>query len=219
MEETLQTKPGKTIFGIQRFYVLLFGGAALVGLILIVGGVFLTRPYQFMGSKIDPPAAAADFTLTDQNGQPYHLSDQAGKVVLIFFGYTNCPDICPTTLAEFKQVREQLGEQASEVEFVFVTIDPERDTSERLAGYLPVFGDGITGLTGSLEEMEGVWKDYYVFRNKVETDSAAGYLMEHSTRTYAIDRNGDLRVTYLFGTTPESILRDTRYLLSEGEGT
>lgn len=216
MEDSVEVKPARTIFGIQRIYVFLFGGAVLAGLILTISGVLLVKPYQFSGSKFDPPSAAPDFTLTDQNGNPYHLADQAGKVVLVFFGYTNCPDICPTTLAEFKQVREKLGEQAEDVEFVFVTIDPERDTSERLAKYLPVFGDGIIGLTGSVEDLEPVWKGYGVIRNKVESDSAAGYLMEHSTRTYGIDRNGNLRVTYLFGTTTESILRDTEYLLREG---
>jgi protein SCO1 len=215
-EETVDGTSPREKNGNQRLYIILFGGAVLVGMILVFSGVFLVKPYQFNGSKFDPPSAAPDFTLTDQNGNPYHLAERAGKVVLIFFGYTNCPDICPTTLAEFKQVHELLGEQADQVDFIFVTIDPERDSVDRLANYLPVFGDGITGLTGSYEELEPVWKGYGVIRNQVESDSAAGYLMEHSTRTYGIDRNGNLRVTYLFGTTPESILRDTQYLLSEG---
>jgi len=218
MTEHSVVSPEKRIGGLNRNYLFLFLGAVFIGVVLVVGTALLARPYQFLGSKIDPPLPASDFTLTDQNGNPYHLADYQGKIVLVFFGYTNCPDVCPTTLAEFKQVREMLGEDADQVEFLFVTVDPERDTAERLAAYLPTFGEGIRGLTGTPEELEPVWKDYGVYWKKVESDSAAGYLMEHSTRTYAIDRSGNIRVTYLFGTQPGSILRDTQYLLSEQEG-
>lgn len=215
MTEQTVGSPGKQLIGLNRTYILLFLGAVIAGAVLILVMGLVARPYQFLGSKIDPPLPAPDFSLTDQAGNAYHLAEHRGHVVLVFFGYTNCPDVCPTTLAEFKQVREQLGEEAEQVEFLFVTIDPERDTAERLAAYLPTFGAGIRGLTGTEAELETVWKAYNVYRNKVESDSAAGYLMEHSTRTYAIDRNGDIRVTYLFGTEPGSILRDTKYLLVE----
>lgn len=196
-------------------YVLLFLAAIVTGVLIVMVVGPQLRPYQFMGSKIDPPAPAGDFSLTDQHGDTYSLAAAQGKVVLVFFGYTHCPDVCPTTLAEFKQVHEKLGERAEQVDFVFVTIDPERDTSERLAQYLPVFGDWVYGLTGTMDELQPVYQKFGVVRNKVESGSAAGYLMEHSTRTYLIDRGGNIRATYLFGTTPDSMLQDTLYLLKE----
>jgi protein SCO1/2 len=208
----------KRILGLSRSTVLLFLGMVALGFLIVVGSTVFAKPYQFMGSKIDPAAPASDFTLTDQNGQPYTLSDQKGKVVLIFFGYSNCPDVCPTTLAEFKNIREQLGDQANKVELVFITVDPERDTTQRLAAFLPTFGEGIVGLTGSEQDLDPVWKAYGVYRSKVDTGSAAGYAMEHSTRVYGIDSDGNLRVTYLFGTTPGSILKDTLHLLDEAKG-
>jgi protein SCO1/2 len=208
----------KKFFGLSSSTILLFVGMVILGFLIVVGSTVFAKPYQFMGSKIDPAAPAPDFTLTDQNGQPYTLSDQKGKVVLIFFGYTNCPDVCPTTLAEFKNLREQLGDQADRVEFVFITVDPERDTPQRMAAYLPTFGEGILGLSGSEDELTPVWKAYGVYRNKVDSGSAAGYAMEHSSRTYGIDADGNLRVTYLFGTTPGSILKDALHLLDESKG-
>ena len=91
--------------------------------------------YHFQGSRIDPPIAAPDFTLTQANGEEFQLSEQRGKVVLIFFGYTFCPDVCPTTLAEYKVIHEELGEAAEQVEFVYITVDPERDTPEVIDRY------------------------------------------------------------------------------------
>lgn len=216
MDQITGTEEKKAWFSGKFSYVLLFLAAILAGVLIVLLAGSRLRPYQFKGSKIDPPAPAGEIALTDQHGEEYVLSEARGKVVLVFFGYTHCPDVCPTTLAEFKRVHEMLGERVDEVDFLFVTIDPERDTAARLAEYLPVFGDWVHGLTGSEGELEPVWKRYGVIRNKVESDSAAGYLMEHSTRTYAIDGNGNIRATYLFGTTPESLLQDTLYLLGEG---
>jgi protein SCO1 len=210
--------PGKGRYSVLRTYRWLFIASIILGLmVVILAGVF-ARPYVFMGSKIDPPAPVLDFSLVDQNGDIFKLREQRGKVVLIFFGYTNCPDICPTTLAEFKLIREKLKEKAKDVEFVFITIDPERDTKERLAAYLPVFGDGILGLTGSNTDLQPIWDEFGVVRQKVNSNSAVGYLMEHSTRTYGIDKNGNIRVTYFFGTAVDSIVQDIQYLLGEGSG-
>jgi protein SCO1/2 len=181
-------------------------------------GLALFRPesaHTFQGSTIDPPTPAANFSLTSHNGEVYRLEDQRGKVLLLFFGYTNCPDVCPTTLAEFSQIRQKLGERAGEVEFLFLTVDPKRDTVQRLKDYLPVFGGGITGLTGNQSEMEAVWQAYGVFRAEVDGDSPAGYLMDHSSRVYAIDRQGRIRVTYMFASTPEAMYQDILYLLDE----
>jgi protein SCO1/2 len=188
-------------------------GLGIAGLLLLVGWRAFQQDYEFRGSLIDPPAPAADFTLQDQHQHPYTLSDQKGKVVLLFFGYTNCPDVCPVTLAHFKQIKADLGEQAGEVQFVFITVDPERDTAERLKDYLPNFDPGFIGLTGSRADLEPVWKNYGVYQARQETGSAAGYLVDHTARTYLIDRQGNWRLTYPFEMEKDAILSDVRFLI------
>ena len=182
---------------------------------IMVGWQALSRPYTFQGSLIDPPIEAADFELTDQNGQTFRLSEHQGKVVLIFYGYTNCPDVCPLTLSDFKLIKADLGEQADQVNFVFITVDPERDSQERLKAYLANFDPVFSGLTGSRSELESVWKAYGVYQAKQETGSAAGYLVDHTARTYAIDKQGNLRLTYPFEMERQAILDDVRHLVQE----
>jgi len=188
-------------------------GLALGAALLLVGWRFVQQGYEFRGSLIDPPAPAADFILEDQYHQPFQLSDQNGKIVLLFFGYTNCPDVCPVTLAQFKQIKADLGEQASQVQFVFVTVDPERDTAQRLQEYLPNFDPQIIGLSGGRADLEPVWKNYGVYQARQDTGSAAGYVVDHTARTYLIDRQGNWRLTYPFEMDKDAILSDLRYLL------
>jgi protein SCO1/2 len=195
----------------------LFGTGVVIGLalVLMAGWVLLNKNYTYNGVVIDPPAPAADFTLTDQNGQPFTLSEQRGKLVLIFFGYTNCPDVCPITLSEFKRVKDGLQEQADRVEFVYITVDPERDTVERMAQYLPNFDPQFVGLSGDEVEMQPVWEAYGVYREKQDLGSAAGYLVDHSTRTYLIDADGNWRINFPYGTDPELIVADLLHVLKE----
>lgn len=193
----------------------LLGVAILAGIGIVYATMTYARPYAYQGSLIDPPAPAPDFELIDQHGQPYRLSDQKGKVVLIFFGYTHCPDVCPVTLTDFKQIKAQLGNQSKDVAFLFVTADPERDTTEQLKKYLENFDSDFIGLTQERSLLEPVWKDYGVFQAKVESDDPDNYLVDHSARTYTIDKNGNLRLTYLFGTSSEVIAEDVVHLLNE----
>ena len=158
-----------------------------LALTLVTGWYILEQNYRYHGAVIDPPAQAADFTLTDQNGHPFRLSDQKGKSVLIFFGYTHCPDVCPITLAEFKQIKAMLGDKAGQVRFVFITVDPERDTAETINAFLQNFDPDFVGLTGDRSTLEQVWKAYGVYQEQQEAGSAAGYLVDHSTPTYLID--------------------------------
>ncbi|MBI5650929.1 MAG: SCO family protein [Chloroflexi bacterium] len=158
-----------------------------------------------------------DFSLTDQDGKKFNLKDIRGNVVLLFFVYKNCPDVCPTTLAEFKKIRAELGTRAQRVRFVFITIDPERDTLDHLRGYLSIFDPAILGLSGTETELDPVWKSYGVYRAKRDVGSAAGYLMDHSSRTYVIDRRGNLRVTFAYGTEVRDIVADVRYLVDEAK--
>jgi protein SCO1 len=193
--------------------LLLFGFAVLIGLSVTLSAGILARPYTYQGSLIDPPVKAADFTLVDQNGQPFRLSDQRGKVVLIFFGYTHCPDVCPVTLTRYKQLRAELGDQAGQVRFVFITVDPERDTGKTLQKFLGNYDPAVIGLTGSRAELEPVWKSYGVYEAKVQTESADAYLVDHTARVYAIDAQGNWRLTYPFEMDTPAILDDVRHLL------
>lgn len=180
---------------------------------LLAGYTLWERPYSFQGSLIDPPAPATDFKLTDQHKQSWRLADQSGKLVLLFFGYTYCPDVCPITLTEFKRIHEALGEQAGEVRFVFVTVDPQRDTPERMAEHLSRFSPAITGLTGSPEALQAVYQAYGVYQQAQERGSAGGYLVDHTARIYLIDADGNWRLTYPFEIGAEAILSDIQYLM------
>lgn len=200
----------------MRSRVLLLGLAIMAGATLLAGGLMrMARPYTFHGSLIDPPLPAADFVLTDQHGQPFRLSDQTGRVVLLFFGYTSCPDVCPTTMTKFKQVRAQLGDRADRVRLVFITVDPERDTVERVRQYVGAFDPSFVGLTGSTTELEPVWQAYGVYREKVGGQGADGYAVDHSTRTYVVDAQGRLRLTHPFGQTADDLAQDTRHLVAQ----
>jgi protein SCO1/2 len=198
-----------------KTYGLLIVGIVLGLIITSSAWYFLKADYTYQGSLIDPPVPAADFELIDQNGIPFRLSDQQGKIVLIFFGYTNCPDVCPVTLSDFITIKKQLGEQADGVEFVFITVDPERDGQEHLRNYLVRFDPEFTGLSGDRAELEGVWKDYGVYQERKETGSAIGYLVDHTARVYAIDKSGNWRLTYPFGMETKKMLQDLKQLLKE----
>ena len=192
------------------------GMGVIVGLALtLVAWQFRDYFYTFQGSLIDPPIPAADFQLTDQHGQPFRLSEQQGNVVLIFFGYTHCPDVCPVTLSEFKQIKQGLGDRADKVRFVFITVDPDRDTVEKMGAHLEKFDPAFIGLTGDRDDLEKVWDRYGVYQAKAESGSAAGYLVDHTARIYAIDTRGNWRLTYPFGMEVEKMARDVAYLTRE----
>lgn len=191
-----------------------------LGVVVMVATVFIgTRlvggDYTFNGSVIEPSIAATDFALEQAGGEVFRLSEQAGRVVLIFFGYTNCPDFCPTTLSDFKVVREELGPAGAEVRFVFITIDPERDTPEKIQTYAKAFHPEFIGLSGDEEKLQPIWDAFFVYRQKSNVETAAGYLMEHSTRVIVIDKAGNFRMTFLYGLGPEAMAEDVNYLLSE----
>ena len=200
----------------KSWFLYLGVGVALGVGLLLVGWQLSNQPYIFKGSTIEPAIQAPDFELTDQEGNPFRLVDQQGYVTLIFFGYTNCPDVCPTSLSEYKKIIDELGEQADGVRFVFVTVDPERDTIERLNTYLSFFHPAIVGLTGERAYLETVYKDYGVYQAKQDTGSAAGYLVDHTARTYVIDKQGNLRLTHPFEMDWHDIVEDVSHLLQEG---
>ncbi|HJR79429.1 MAG TPA: SCO family protein [Anaerolineales bacterium] len=194
----------------------------LVGLFsfLLVGavaaGVFLfSKPESFRGTMYaEPYPPAPEIELTRDNGTSFRLSEMQGNAVLVFFGYTSCPDVCPTTMAELKQALEQLGEEeAKQARVLFITVDPERDTPERVQEYVDHFNPNFIGLSGQEAELAEVWKDYGVFRQIVQGSSASGYLVDHTARVTLIDQDGNLRLSYAFGTPVEDIVHDLKLLL------
>ncbi|HJS28709.1 MAG TPA: SCO family protein [Anaerolineales bacterium] len=188
---------------------------------------YFPRADQFNGTVFDPPARATDFNLRTADGSSFQISDQIGKVVLIFFGYTNCPDVCPVTLNDFRSIEEILGEEADGVELVMVTVDPARDTPEVIDEYVRRFSPKIIGLSGTEEELLEIWKGYFVYRAIEGPDSAtavagagdlavpAGYLVDHTVRVYIVDKAGNLRLSYPFAAGAELIASDVRQLLRE----
>jgi len=173
----------------------------------------LFQPYAFHGMVLQSPMPATDFTLSGSNGQPVTLSDYRGKLVLLYFGYTTCPDVCPTTLAELRKARELLGKRGDQVQVLMVTIDPERDTLEILGDYITHFDSSFIALTGTSDQIAAVATYYGIFYQKNESDSALGYLMDHTATVMAIDRQGYLRVVFPFGATAQDIAADLDYLL------
>lgn len=169
---------------------------------------------SFRGTVLDPPVPVPDFQLVDEHGQPFRLSDQRGRVVLFFFGYSSCPDVCPTTLATWRRVHEALGEDAERVRFVFVTVDPERDTPERLGMHVDAFQPDFVGLTGSQAELEAVYQVFDVFHEKdTSSQSALGYLVSHNATTFVVDPQGQWRLRESYGTLVEDLVHDIRQLI------
>jgi protein SCO1 len=155
-----------------------------------------------------------DFVLTDALGRPSGLADFRGQVVLMTFGYTTCPDICPATLALLKQTQIELGSRASSVTVIFVTIDPERDTPARLKEYLRNFDPGFVGLTGSDSEIRSVAHQYRVKYEYRDSGTAAGRLVDHTAFVYLIDQRGQLRYLYPHTSPPDFLAAGVRRLLN-----
>jgi protein SCO1/2 len=189
----------------------------LIAAVGVVFGFVIERPYTFRGSVIDPAVPAPEFSLLSSQGEEYSLVSRTGKFVLIFFGYTYCPDVCPTTLYEMKEIKARLKDKAENIEFVFITVDPERDTLEQLTRYLASFDGSFFGLTGTTEQLEMVWKDYGVYREIQETDNSLGYLVDHTSRLYLINSQGELMMTYLYETTLDEIVSDLNYLIKKAD--
>jgi len=169
------------------------------------------------GTVLDPPKEVADFTLTSHTGAPLRLSDLRGKAVLLFFGYTYCPDVCPTTLAEFKRVRQQLGADADRAAFVFVSVDGARDTPERLAQYVAAFDPTFIGLTGSEADLRRIAQDYGVFfQRSTYGEAPTSYLVDHTASSFVVDPQGRLAIVFPYQTDPAVMVQRVRELLKRG---
>ena len=157
---------------------------------------------------------ARKLELPDADGKPRSLADWRGKVVVVFFGYTQCPDVCPTTMAELAQIRTQLGADGDRLQTVFVTIDPERDTPEILKAYVANFGPGVTALRGNAEQTAAAAKEFKVFFAKVAGKSPGSYTMDHSAASFVFDPNGRVRLFVPYGSDPKTLAADIKQLAS-----
>lgn len=168
---------------------------------------------QFKSVDLTGADYASGFSLSDQNGQMRTLKDFAGKIVVVFFGYTQCPDVCPTTMAELAQVKQLLGPDGDKLQAVFITVDPERDTPELLKAYMGNFEPSFVALRPTLAELPALAKDFKVFYKKAEGKTPGSYSMDHSAGSYIFDAKGRIRLYTRYGSGAENLASDIRLLL------
>ena len=177
-------------------------------------GYYFFRPHTFHGTVIQSPEPSYNFTLTSSSGD-VSLTDYRGKLVLIYFGYTFCPDICPATLANVGQALRDLGSRADDIQVIMVSLDPERDTPEKLSDYVDQFHPSMIGITGSKEKLDEVASLYGIFYQKAEGSDATGYLIDHTATLLVLDREGYLKLVFPFGVTSQEIADDLKYMLRQ----
>lgn len=184
----------------------------LLSLVLALAGC--SQPAHFNATDISGVDWGRDFHLTDHNGKPRQLADFKGRAVAIFFGYTQCPDVCPTTLSGMAEVAKLLGADAGRLQVLLVTLDPERDTAAVLSRYVPAFNPGFLGLYGDPATTAATAKDFKVFYEKQTGSSPDSYTIDHSSPTYLYDPQGRLRLYVAYGTPPAKIAEDLKQLLA-----
>jgi protein SCO1/2 len=198
--------------GLPTWAWILVGGILVALLAAVL--VWRFRPPEFHGVLIQSPDEAADFTLMTSRGEPMSLSDFRGKMVMLYFGYTFCPDVCPTTLNDLSNMMETLGpKKAKDVQVIMVTVDPERDTVEQLSTYLAYFNPDFLGMTGSVEDIQDIASHYGIFFERQEGDTQAGYLVDHTAVVTLVDDTGHVRMIFPYGTTGEDMAADLSYMM------
>jgi protein SCO1 len=188
---------------------------AMLAMTLALAGCdkLAATPPSFTATDVTGLGYARDFKLFDHNGKARSLADFRGKVVVVFFGFTQCPDVCPTTMAEMAQVMNVLGEQSKQVQVLFVTVDPERDTQQLLQQYVPAFHPSFLGLRGDAAATDAVAQEFKVFRAKVPGKTPGSYSMDHTAASYVFDKEGKVRLYVRPGQGPEAIAADIKQLL------
>lgn len=196
---------------------------ALSGVLFLSGcdklgaGPSASKP-TFRSIDITGAEYARTLELPDADGKPRTLSDFKGQVVVVFFGYTQCPDVCPTTMAELAEVRRALGGDGARLQGVFVTVDPDRDTAAVLKAYVENFGAGFVGLRGSAEQTKLVAREFKVFYAKVPGKTETSYTIDHTAGAYIFDTQGRVRLFSRHGAGPKALEEDVRALLGERAG-
>jgi protein SCO1 len=187
----------------------------MLALGLLLGGCdqLGKQPVTFKNTDLTGLDYAKDFALTDHTGKPRTLADFKGKAVVVFFGFTQCPDVCPTTLAEMATAMKELGPLADQVQVLFITIDPERDTQQLLAQYVPAFDQRFLGLRGDAAQTAAVAKEFKVFYAKVAGKEPGSYSMDHTAASYVFDRNGKVRLFVRYGQGAAPLVHDLKQIL------
>lgn len=194
---------------------LIAAGALVVGTTGLLTACSDNKP-QFVAIDVTGADYAKDFQLTDHNGQPRSLQDFRGKVVVMFFGYTQCPDVCPTSMTELVEVKKLLGADGDKLQGLFVSVDPERDTPALLKAYMANFDPTFLALyAGSPEKLAAVAKDYKVYYKKVEGKTPTSYTMDHSAGSYIYDTEGRLRLYTRYGSGAQAMASDIKLLLQK----
>lgn len=194
----------------RKLFILLCCSLALAG----CDGKPPVPKASFMSTDVTGLDFGKGFELTDHTGHARTLADYQGKVVAVFFGYTHCPDVCPTTLAEMAQIKKQLGADGDRLQVVFITVDPERDTQELLASYVPAFDSSFVGLRGDQTQTEKAEKDFKIFAQKVMAKDGKSYTIDHTAGTYLFDPQGRIRLFVRQGQDMASLVADIRQLMS-----
>lgn len=187
--------------------------AILIGFMALALAACEVGPAKFAATDITGASFAQDFHLTDHTGKPRSLADFRGKVVVVFFGFTQCPDVCPTTLSNLARVMKSLGDDAARVQVVFITLDPERDTPALLAQYVPQFHPSFLGLYADLSATQAAARDFKVFFQKVASGGAT-YTIDHATGAYVFDPAGRVRLYAEHNAPAEALTADIRQLLA-----
>ncbi len=182
-------------------------------LLMLVACSPAQAPVAFNATDITGAEFGKALTLTDHNGKLRNLSDFKGKVVTLFFGYTHCPDVCPTTMSDLKNTMKLLGDKSNEVQVLFVTVDPERDTQAVLAQFVPSFDSRFIGLRGNAQETKQTLGDFKIFYAKVAGKSKDDYTVDHSAGMYVFDKEGKIRLYMNYGETPAEMASDIKQLL------
>lgn len=190
---------------------------ALVAGTILVAALALSgcgeKAATFQNVDITGARFAQDFQLTDHTGKPRTLADFRGKVVVMFFGFTQCPDVCPTTMSEMAGVMQQLGPRAEQVQVLFVTVDPERDTQQLLAEYVPAFDPRFIGLVGTPAQTAAVAKEFKIFYAKVPGSAPGSYSVDHTAASYIFDKQGKVRLMVPHAKGQAAIVHDIEQLL------
>ena len=191
-----------------------FGVLVLIASLLSLSGCTDPKP-AFKAVDITGADYAKELNLTDQNGQVRKLKDFSGKLVVVFFGYTQCPDVCPTTMQELAEVKRLLGPDGDKLQAVFVTVDPERDTTELLKAYVENFDASFVALRPTQEQLPAIAKEFKIYFKRVEGKTPTSYTMDHSAGSYTFDTQGRVRLFNRYGTGPQGLADDFKLLLKK----
>lgn len=189
-------------------------GVALLAACDLLGGT--ASKMSFKGVDVTGAEYGRTLALPDQHGRMRDLAEFKGKVVVVFFGYTQCPDVCPATMAELAQVKKALGKDGERIQGIFVSVDPERDTPEVLKSYMASFDESFVALRGSVEQTKAVAKEYKVFFGKVPGKTEGNYTVDHTAGSYVYDAKGKMRLFVRYGSGAEALTADLKALLASG---